>query len=237
MSRLSPQVKLLLDAIGYQFSDPELLLVALTHKSVVDKEAINPHGANNERMEFLGDAVLSLVTASYLYQQNSFLSEGELSQLRARFVCQDSLSNAARNIDLGRFIMGDRAMRASGSKNSKAVLADAVEAIIGAVYIDGGLKAAEEVVFKLVGIPSTKLGHIEKDAKTRLQEKIQAETHTAPKYVVLETQGPAHAPTFLIGVKIRNEIVASATGESKKLAAQMAASLALEKLLNVGPSS
>lgn len=217
--------------IGYQFNDPSILTTALTHKSGVNKkEASNTHGPHNERLEFLGDAVLSLVTANYLYRHNGFMNEGELSRLRAQFVCQENLSLGGKNLTLGNFIMSDKAMRASGSTNTKAILSDAVEALIGAVFIDGGLSAAENVIFKILGFPSAKLLDVEKDAKTKLQEMVQATTQSAPRYVVLESSGPAHAPTFLVGVKIKDEIIATATGENKKVATQSAAIIALERL-------
>jgi ribonuclease-3 len=218
-------------AIGYQFKDASLLSTALTHRSLLEKEPSCAHGINNERLEFLGDAVLSLVTASYLYQENGFLSEGDLSRMRAQFVCQNNLSQAARNLSLGNFIKSDKAMRMSGNNNSKAILADALEALIGAVFIDGGLPSAEQTIFKVLGYPSTKLAAVEKDAKTALQEIVQANFQDAPKYVLLESTGPAHAPTFVVGVKIKDELVAMAKGENKKSAAQNAAHLALAKFL------
>jgi ribonuclease-3 len=213
--------------IGYNFQDPNLLLTALTHKSAL-KRVTNAHGANNERLEFLGDAVLSVVAANYLYQQSDHLNEGALSRLRAQFICEDNLSLAAKRIGLGDFIHSDKAMRASGSNNSKAILADAMEAIFGAVFLDGGLKASEEVIFNVLGFPSCDVLESEKDFKTRLQEMVQANIQSAPQYVVLETSGPAHAPTFLVGVKIKESIVATGSGENKRRAAQNAASNALE---------
>lgn len=222
-------VETLVHAIGYSFKDPTLLSTALTHRSSYDKNVAHLHGINNERLEFLGDAVLSLVCANFLYQQNSYFSEGDLSRLRALYVCQDHLAQAARSLDLARFIKSDKAMRASGSTSSKAVLSDAMEAIIGAVFIDGGIDAAQRVVLHILGEPPTKLAEMEKDAKTRLQEIIQASIHDAPQYVVLESSGPPHAPTFLVGVKINDAIVATATGENKRVAAQNAAVIALEK--------
>lgn len=223
-------------AMGYQFRDPSLLLTALKHKSCSDIKVAGTHGHNNERLEFLGDAVLSVVAANYLYQENNFFSEGDLSRLRAQFVCQENLSEAAREIDLGHFIMGDRAMRASGSTNSKAVLADAMEAIIGAVFMDGGLEAAEQVVFKILGKPSLTLEPNSKDPKTRLQEVIQAKLHASPSYVTVEIKGPAHAQTFVMGVMVNNEVIAMGEGVNKKVAAQNAAIIALEKF-NVPASS
>lgn len=226
---LSPDVALLERAIGYEFIDTSLLLLALRHKSFTDKEASTVHGLNNERLEFLGDAVLSLVTAHFLYRQDGFMSEGDLSRLRAQYVCQEHLSARATMLGLGDFILSDKAMRASGSNHSKSVLSDAMEAIFGAVFVEAGLGTAEKVIFTMLGEPSRKVATVDKDAKSKLQEIVQSMTQRAPKYVVLESQGPAHAPTFLVGVKVDDEIIATATGENKKIAAQKAACLALEK--------
>jgi ribonuclease-3 len=155
------------------------------------------------------------------------MSEGDLSRLRAHYVCQETLANAARAVDLGRYIKSDRSMRASGGNNSKAILSDTIEAIIGAVFLDGGLAAAEAVTFQILGTPPMAIAVTEKDAKTRLQEIIQAEYHHAPRYVVLEESGPPHAPTFVVGVTIKDEVIAKARGENKKIAAQNAAVAAL----------
>lgn len=226
-------------AIGYNFADPNLLLTALTHKSASDKDKNYGHGYNNERLEFLGDAVLSLVTANYLYRHNTSINEGDLSRMRAQFVCQENLSQAAKKMGLGEFIVSDKAMRASGSTNSKSILADALEAVIGAIFIDGGLLAAEEAILKMLGTPSTKLSAYPVDAKTKLQELVQASTQSAPRYILLSSSGPAHAPTFVVGVEVKGELIAEAQGENKKIAAQHAASQALIKLtpeVKVSPS-
>ncbi len=135
---------------------------------------------NNERLEFLGDAVLSLVAANFLYTQKPHFTEGDLSRLRAQYVCQENLSKAAVKINLASYIKSDRPLR------SAAVLSDALEAIFGAVYIDGGLVAAGEVIFRVLGEPSIRLTVLDKDAKTKLQELVQSTLHQAPKYVVLE---------------------------------------------------
>ncbi|HXW53677.1 MAG TPA: ribonuclease III [Myxococcota bacterium] len=216
--------------IDYQFKDITLLTTSLTHRSRLENSSANAHGPNNERLEFLGDAVLSLVTANHLYRKFGSMNEGDLSRLRAQFVCQKNLYEAAKNLGLGDYILSDKAMRISGSTQAKAILADALEALIGAVFLDGGLAAAEEVIFRILGYPATEMVRNEKDAKTRLQEMVQASTKNAPKYVVLESHGPPHAPTFLVGVTVGETIVAKAEGESKKTAAQNAAILALDLL-------
>lgn len=216
-------------AIAYEFQDKSLLKMALAHKSARLKDARLAQLINNERLEFLGDAVLSIVTADFLYNTQQHLQEGELSRLRAQYVCQENLALGAHSIKLGDYLVSDKAMRCSGSNLTPAVLADALEAIFGAVYIDGGLDKARATIFSVLGEPSLNLATIEKDAKTRLQEIIQAEIHQAPKYVVLDKQGPAHAPTFLVGVKVQEKIVASAHGENLKIAAQNAAVIALSQ--------
>jgi len=223
--------------LGYSFKDPSLLITAFTHRSKLESSGQNGHGANNERLEFLGDAVLSLVTANHLYRQHYHMNEGDLSRLRAQFVCEGNLTDAARSLGLGNYILSDKAMRSSGSTYSKAILADTLEALFGAVFLDGGLEAAEQVIFKILGHPFSQVNKADKDAKTKLQEMVQASLKDAPKYVVLESSGPPHAPTFVVGVKIKGEIVATAAGESKKIAAQAAAALAVAKIEKEGFAS
>lgn len=219
-------------ALGYEFQDPGLLQIALTHKSIPEPKNYLQHGSNNERLEFLGDAVLSLVTANFLYHEHGGrISEGDLSRMRSQFVCQENLSLAAKKIDLGDYVISDKAVRASGSNNSKSILADTLEAIFGAIYLDGGLLAAQEAIFHVLGKPSTTVNAASVDPKTKLQELVQSMYQDAPRYVVLKKSGPAHSPTFEVGVEIRGEIAAIASGESKKTAAQNAAVIALAAFL------
>lgn len=221
-------------AIDYTFKDNTLLKVALTHKSAGKSSGgVLPY--NNERLEFLGDAVLSLVTAEYLYAHESHFSEGELSKLRSQYVCQSHLSENAKKIELGKYLVSDKAMRSSGSNNSPAILSDTLEALFGAVFIDAGLNAVRKVIFKILGTPPLSVIPLDKDAKTRFQEMVQSKLGYAPKYELLEKTGPAHAPTFLVGVKIDNKLICSASGENKKQATQNAASIALGLYLNITP--
>ncbi len=225
-AKKGPDICALSRAIGYEFQDPALLSMALTHKSARIKDEEQEH-INNERLEFLGDAVLSLVTADFLYRSKKYLREGDLSRLRAQFVCQENLALGAQSIKLGDFLLSDKAMRSAGSHLTPAVLSDALEAIFGAVFIDGGIESARSCIFAVLGEPSLKLSVLEKDAKTKLQELVQGMLHQAPKYIVLEKEGPAHAPSFLVGVKVKDKLLASARGENLKNAAQNAALLAL----------
>lgn len=220
------EIDRLLKKISYGFKDVFLLKTALTHKSAKQKSSDNFH-LNNERLEFLGDAVLSLVAANFLYSEAPKLREGDLSRLRAHFVCQDNLAKKARELDLGRYLISDKAMKASGGNQTDAVLSDALEALFGAVFMDGGLNEAQKVIFLILGKPELKMPFWEKDSKTRLQELIQSQSRQAPKYVVLDKKGPAHCPDFLVGVEVDEQILASARGESLKMAAQNAANLAL----------
>ena len=164
----NPYLETLVQTIGHRFADESLLILAITHKSVLTKEQPkNEHGLNNERLEFLGDAVLSLVSANYLFCHQPPLNEGDLSRLRAQYVCKDNLAEAGKKLGLSNFILSDKAMKRSGSTSSKAVLADALEAIIGAVFLDGGLECAKSVVLRVLGLPKTTAAVRDKDAKTK----------------------------------------------------------------------
>ncbi len=209
--------------IGYDFKDLNLLKIALTHKS----SNIN----NNERLEFLGDVVLSLICSEFLFSKSN-LKEGELSRLRANFVCQEYLSQQARLINLQDFIISEQAMRRSGGLCLPSVLSDTLEAIFAAVYLDGGLDAAKKVIFKVLGEPSLELAETLKDFKTKLQEVLQGAGKNTPFYVTLSTTGPDHAPTFLVAVMLDGEQLAQASGENKKAAEQNAAQKALENIVD-----
>jgi ribonuclease-3 len=164
-----------------------------------------------------------------MYAQRPLMREGNLSRLRAQFICQENLSKAAYALNLHEYLISDHSMRASGSNKSKAVLSDALEAIFGAVFLDGGLLMARQVIFKVLGFPSLDLLIAQKDAKTTFQEIIQLEFREAPKYVLLGKQGPAHAPVFKVGIKVQDLLIASAEGNNKKVAAHNAAVLALRQ--------
>lgn len=208
--------------IDYEFKNVSLLELALTHKSASDY-------VNNERLEFLGDAVLSLVCADYLFL-NANMNEGCLSALRANFVCKENLSSKAREINLQDYIFSEKAMKRSGTMFSASVLSDALEAIFGAVYLDSGVEAAKKVILKVLGEPSLATREATKDFKTRLQELMQGLGKSPPLYTIVEIKGPAHSPTFFVGVKSDEKILAFAEGENKKTAEQNAANKALEML-------
>lgn len=215
--------------IGHVFAKPKLLELALTHKSANSSIDSN-YGLNNERLEFLGDAVLSLVAANYIFCHFTSCQEGDLSKMRALFVCQENLSKTAQRLGLGQYITSDKSTHASGATNTKSILADALEAIIGAVFIDAGYHAAEKVVFNMLGYPVLAPKSAQIDAKTKLQEIVQASCHKTPKYTMISADGPDHAPVFTMGVSINDEILAEGQGSNKKIAMQHAAEVLLEKL-------
>ena len=202
-----------------------MLEVALTHRSYGF-----PH---NERLEFLGDGVLNCAIAELLYRKFADLAEGDLSRLRANLVRQESLHGVAQTIDLGRHIkLGEGELR-SGGASRPSILADSLEALLGAVFLDRGFAAANELVARLFGPSIDRLdpaGEI-KDAKTRLQEALQAVRMPLPTYALDGTSGEAHAQEFTVSCQIpRLKIVTRSTGSSRRIAEQRAAALALEAM-------
>lgn len=207
-----------------KFNDPKLLEQALTHRSFPGATA------QNERLEFLGDSILGFVAAKNLYEQFPQASEGVLTQLRALYICQANLAKAASRLELGKSLRAAKAMKLSGAVEQASVLSDLVEALIGAVYLDQGFKAAEAFVLQTLGPLPDKIDMPVKSAKTELQELIQAKYALAPRYEVLSVSGPAHTPTFKVRVLINNEEVAVGEGSNKKEASEQAAKEALRSL-------
>ena len=214
--------------IGYVFQNETLLIQAITHRSFSVKKKNQVAIQHNETLEFLGDAVLSLVTAHAVYEKYPQAKEGFLSQLRASYVCEVHLAQAARQMHLGDFILVSPSMSQGGSIDLSSVLSDAVEAIIGAVYLDNGYESAKELVFRLLGALPDKVEEQVKDDKTVLQELVQALCAKTPIYTVLQTVGPAHQPKFSVHVEVNGHVLAQGQGFNKKEAAQDAARKALD---------
>lgn len=212
-------------ALGYRFSDAELLNRALTHRSA--------SVANNERLEFLGDAVLGLVIAGVIYERKADAPEGVLSRFRSELVCGETLAEIGHEIDIGpQLVMGSGEYR-TGGHHRKSVLANAVEAVIGAVFLDRGFVAAREVILKFYASRLANLPAEDelKDPKTRLQEYLQARQLAPPDYELSDVSGAAHAQTFVASCRISPlELVTSGTGTSRRRAEQAAAAAALEEL-------
>lgn len=214
--------------LGHTFEDADLLRLALTHRSYSNERGLED---NYERLEFLGDAVLGLVTSRWLYERFPTKPEGELSKFKSYLVSAPVLSEYAREIGLGRRLRLGVGEDRSGGRGKASILCDAVEALIGAVFIDGGLKAARDLVEPILeaalGASSVE-DHT--DFKTLLQECSQARGWGLPVYRVRGESGPDHRKTFTVECSLDGRVTASAEGRSKKSAAQGAASRVLEKL-------
>lgn len=217
------ELKSLEELIGYSFKNKDYLTLALSHSSYVN-ELVNQKRQCNERIEFLGDAVLELVSSSYLYKSMPTEKEGELSKRRAALVCEKSLAVVARRIELGRFILLGKGERMNGGAERDSILSDALEAVIGAIYLDGGFGEAEKFVLNFV-LDGTEGEFI--DYKTRLQELIQALHKDAVVYELVSEDGPEHDRRFTVNVRIDGEIYGVGVGHNKKAAEMMAAKEAI----------
>ena len=211
--------------LGHAFADPQLLDDALTHRSA--------QARHNERLEFLGDAVLGFLVAEALWRRFPQATEGELSRLRARLVNRESLAGVAQALDLGQYLRLGAGELRSGGHARESILADAVEAVLAALYLDGGLEVARGVVDQLLGKRIAALSPADqgKDAKTRLQEWLQARRLALPVYEVLETSGEDHAQTFVVRCAVEALGRSStAAGPNRRKAEQLAAERLLETL-------
>ncbi len=212
-------------ALGHAFADPALLQTALTHRSFG-----NP---NNERLEFIGDGILNCVIAVALFRRHPDLAEGELSRLRANLVRQDALHRLAVTLSIGKYLRLGEGELKSGGAERPSILADAVEALIGAVYLDGGFEAAQTVIacLYLPLFDELMQGQPNKDAKTRLQEWLQGRKRPLPRYLVIEASGAAHEQRFEVACEIENPAIRTiGQGSSRRLAEQAAADSALKVL-------
>jgi ribonuclease-3 len=216
--------------IGYSFRSRALLDRALTHRSFAN-ERVGENCQHNEALEFLGDSVLGFVVSAWLLERFPDLSEGKLSKMKAYLVSESRLVEIAEALDLGRYILLNRGEEKTGGRRKRALLADAYEALIGVLYVDGGIDVAErflrrELRHKLMGIdPASMIGA---DYKSALQEKLQAAGGPGPDYAVVEVQGPDHRRVFRIELRIGGRAVATGEGHTIKLAQQEAARSALE---------
>lgn len=219
--------------LGHQFANPQLLQQALTHCSYskTAQQKFKESPVNNELLEFLGDAVLSLVVAHDLYTRYPHAKEGALSRLRSHFVCQSNLYQSAQKLELNRWIRASKAVYSSGVLHQPSILSDTLEAVLAAVYLDAGLPAAQQVIHHLLKTDqaTTELS-FSKDPKTQLQEELQKTLASTPCYHVVDTQGPQHAPCFTVAVMINKKTLAQGEGSSKQKAQQQAAVRALKKL-------
>ena len=207
--------------IGYFFKDIALLQHALVHSSYANENNMSKE-ENNERLEFLGDAVLEIVTSDFLYHHYKEMLEGELTRFRASIVCEPTLAGFSKEIDLGRYLLLGKGEENSGGRSRTSVLSDSVEALIGAIYLDGGIESARNFIC------STLLKNVEKrklfvDSKTHLQELVQKNSDKAVEYVVIEEKGPDHDKVFRVAVMHKGVVLGEGMGRSKKSAEQEAA--------------
>jgi ribonuclease III len=214
--------------IGYQFRNAELLLRSLTHTSRV-REPGGEDERSNEQMEFLGDSILGFLVAEALVQRFPGYSEGQLSKLKAFLVSSSHLYETAQRFELGKFLRLGKGEEHSGGRGKKALQADAVEALLAAIYLDGGMQPVRDFVSRWI-LDSVNRTLPAEDYKSALQELLQGWHGPQPRYVVIEERGPEHSKTFKVQVRVGSERLAEAEGETKKAAQQAAAQIALTKL-------
>jgi ribonuclease-3 len=212
------------DKIGYYFKNEELLLRALTHSSFANEKHMGKL-SDNERLEFLGDAVLELTSSEYLFAHYPHMPEGELTKLRASIVCEPTLAACTEQLQLGTYLRLGKGEDQTGGRKRKSILSDALEAVIGAIYLDGGFANAKEFVekFILTDIEHKQLFY---DSKTILQEVVQGK-HEQLSYILLEQSGPDHDKRFTVAVVIGDRQISTGIGHTKKAAEQEAAYQAL----------
>tara|TARA_R100001086_G_scaffold116859_3_gene59955 strand:- start:2610 stop:3293 length:684 start_codon:yes stop_codon:yes gene_type:complete len=223
--KISAETKAFQARLGHQFSDAGLLVRALTHSSMA-----TPNRDDNQRLEFLGDRVLGLVMAEALLSQDQAATEGQLAPRFNALVRKEACADVAREIDLGAVLKLGRSEMLSGGRRKEALLGDAMEAVIAAVYLDAGFEAARAVVLRLWGARVGAVKEDARDAKTALQEWAQARGLPPPDYVELARTGPDHAPVFTIAAQLKSGQSAEATAGSKRQAEQAAARALLDEL-------
>ncbi|MCH2248509.1 MAG: ribonuclease III [Cognatishimia sp.] len=223
--KLSAELKALENRLGHRFGDPALLVRAVTHSSMS-----SPTRSDNQRLEFLGDRVLGLVMAEALLGADKAATEGQLAPRFNALVRKETCAEVAREIDLGAGLKLGRSEMLSGGRRKQALLGDAMEAVIAAVYVDGGFEAAKELILRLWGDRVTRVEADARDAKTSLQEWAQARGLQPPKYETVSRSGPDHAPVFTISATLENGESDLATAGSKRLAEQAAAKVLLDRL-------
>lgn len=207
--------------IGYSFTNKNLLLLAVTHSSYANEQK-GKRKENNERLEFLGDAVLEVTISDYLYRQYPDYDEGRLTKLRSSLVCEYTLAICAKDVGLGRFLLLSKGEDMTGGRERDSILSDAFEALIGAIYLDGGMENAAAFIQKnlLKDVEDKTLFY---DAKTILQEMVQSEGKGSLKYVLIKETGPDHNKEFTVETRIGEKVYARGVGKTKKGAEQIAA--------------
>lgn len=216
------------EKLGYRFTNRALLENALTHSSYANENKAK--GAqSNERLEFLGDSVLGMVTADYLYRTHPDLPEGDLTRTRAALVCEGSLVEVAQQLNLGAYLKLGKGEDAGGGRERPSIVADAVEAVLAAVYLDGGIGSARKIIQRFI-LDCEEEKSASRDYKTALQELVQRESGQVLGYRLIGAEGPDHAKVFSVEVDLNGAAIGQGQGRSKKEAEQAAAKAAIEKL-------
>ena len=218
-------------AIGYRFSNITLLQNALTHSSYAN-ECWHDSLKSNERLEFLGDSILGMVVAEYLYRNFPSRTEGELTKMRADMVCEKALARVADQLKLGSYLLLGHGEEQTGGRERASILADAVESVIAACFLDGGMVAAKSFIdrFVLRDVPVTKLQNV--DYKTQLQELVQQKKNQVLSYDLIGESGPDHDKRFEVALTLNGKVVGTGSGSSKKRAEQAAAAVAIRTLFS-----
>jgi ribonuclease-3 len=218
-------------ALGYKFRNPELLTLALTHRSYANENGLPDH---NERLEFLGDAVLGTVAAEWLFRRHPEMPEGDLSKRKSYLVSAPVLAGLADDLGVGKSLLLGVGEERSGGREKPSLLADSAEAVLGAIYMDGGLAPVRELVSRLLAQVVEERPRIhETDTKTRLQEALQARGWSLPEYRLVAEMGPDHEKRFVVECRVCDRAAGRGEGRSKKVAEQRAAAEALESLFDV----
>lgn len=227
-----PSLELLEDRIGYRFCNPAFLKQALTHSSFANEQKINRIG-DYERLEFLGDAVLELVSSEFLFRAHPDMPEGELTKTRASMVCEPALVFCAGDLDLKAFILLGRGEEATGGRSRDSIISDVLEAVIGAIYLDGGMEPAKAFISRFI-LSDLEDKRLFFDSKSSLQELIQGKLKKEFHYELLEESGPEHDKLFVVEVFMEDVSLGMGSGKSKKAAEQQAAYKALLFLRDKG---
>lgn len=214
--------------IGYSFKDKTLLVKALTHSSYANEKKLGKGGCN-ERLEFLGDAVLELISSHFLFEKYPKLPEGELTKKRASLVCEPSLAFCARDFELPKYLLLGRGEELTGGRNRDSIVSDATEALLGAIYLDGGFANAKEFIHRFI-LNDIEHKQLFYDSKTILQEMVQSRQEAPLSYEIIREEGPDHNKSFEVCAKIGDEEVGRGAGRTKKAAEQVAAYNGILKL-------
>lgn len=225
-------LEMLEERIGYRFRDRALIKQALTHSSFTNEQKIY-RVKNYERLEFLGDAVLELVSSEFLFKEQPEMPEGELTKQRASMVCEPSLAFCAKDLELGEFILLGKGEESTGGRNRDSITSDVMEAVIGAIYLDGGMEPAKMFIYRFI-LSDLEDKQLFYDSKSNLQELIQGKLKKEFDYELLEESGPEHNKTFRAAVRLEGEVLGEGQGRTKKAAEQQAAYRALLKLRDRG---